>query len=135
MFDALVIPKGARHKREAFEFMSYVNRQEVMERLATLHCKNSPLAKVSRQFIERHPNPYIQVFENLAGGRNARGAPQIPIWPEVFDELSAVGQAMAAGRGNAAEALARAQTRLQALLDEYIDKQRQRKQFAAAGGN
>jgi multiple sugar transport system substrate-binding protein len=134
MFDALVIPKGAKHKREAFEFIAYVNRQEVMERLATLHCKNSPLAKVSRHFIERHPNPYIQVFEDLAGGGNARGVPQIPIWPEVFDELSAVGQTMAAGRGSAGEALARAQARLQPLLDEYLDKKRQREQLAAAAG-
>jgi multiple sugar transport system substrate-binding protein len=137
MFDALVIPRGARHKREAFEFIAYVNRQDVMERLATLHCKNSPLTKVSRQFIDRHPNPYIQVFEDLAASRNARGVPQIPIWPEMYDELSSIGQAMAAGRGNAADALAQAQTRLQALLDDYLDKQRQRKQLAAAaaGGN
>ena len=44
-FDALVIPQGARHKQEAFEFIAYVNRQDVMEKLCKLHCKNSPLAR------------------------------------------------------------------------------------------
>ena len=62
-FDALVIPRGAKHKNEAFEFMAYVNRQPVMEKLCSLHCKNSPLRSVSRGFIENHPNPYIEVFE------------------------------------------------------------------------
>jgi multiple sugar transport system substrate-binding protein len=132
-FDSLVIPRGAKHKREAFEFIAYVNRQDVMERLNTLHCKNSPLAKVSRAFLDRHPNPYIQVFEDLANSPNARGVPQIPIWPEIFDELTSVGQAMSVGRVNAEDALAEAQKRLQASLDKYLEKQRQRRQLAAAG--
>ena len=43
-FDALMIPWMAAH-REAFEFIAYVNRQDVMEKLCMLHCKNSPLMK------------------------------------------------------------------------------------------
>ena len=65
-FDILVIPRGAKHKKEAFEFIAYVNRQDVIEKLNMLHCKNSPLAKVSDKFLSEHPNPYIDVFEKLA---------------------------------------------------------------------
>lgn len=126
-FDALVVPRGARHKREAFEFIAYVNRPDVMEKLCMLHCKNSPLATVSREFLDRHPNPYIGVFEELAGSPNARGVPQIPIWPQIFDELTSIGQEMSLGKGDAATALARAQGRLQASLDNFRDKQRQRR--------
>ena len=61
-FDALTIPRGAKHKREAFEFIAWVNRQEIMEKLCKLHCKNSPLEKVSDDFLLHHPNPYVGVF-------------------------------------------------------------------------
>ena len=130
-FDALVIPRGAKHKTEAFEFIAYVNRQDVMEKLNTMHCKNSPLANVSREFIEHHPNPYIQVFEDLANSPNARGVPQIPTWPEIFDDLQAIGQAMSVGRVSAGDALSAAEGRLQASLDNYFEKHRQRRQLAA----
>jgi multiple sugar transport system substrate-binding protein len=125
-FDALVIPRGARHKREAFEFIAYVNRQDVMERLCTLHCKNSPLAAVSQAFINNHPNPYIDVFETLAASPNARGAPKIPILPEVVDELNNVAQRLTLLQTDAATALREAQERLQKHYDEYAEKRRAR---------
>jgi ABC-type glycerol-3-phosphate transport system substrate-binding protein len=91
-FDALVIPKGSKHKREAFEFIAYVNRQDVMEKLCALHCKNSPLAHVSQNFIDNHPNPYIQVFDDAANADGAFALPRVPIWPEIAEELNNVGQ-------------------------------------------
>ena len=66
-FDILVIPRGAKHKEEAFEFIAYVNRQDVCEKINRLHCKNTQLRNVSPQFFEKHPNPYINVFQELAG--------------------------------------------------------------------
>jgi multiple sugar transport system substrate-binding protein len=131
-FDSLVIPRGAKHKVEAFEFIAYVNSQDVMEKLCTLHCKNSPLASVSDAFLAQHPNPYIEVFEDLAKSPNARGVPQIPIWQEVFDELTAVGQAMALNKIDAATALRQSQDRLQASYDRYAEIQRARRGVAAA---
>src|SRR5581483_7351964 len=61
-FDTLVIPRGAKHKREAFEFIAYVNEQKVMEKLCKMHSKNSPLTAVSDDFLEHNKNPYIDVF-------------------------------------------------------------------------
>jgi ABC-type glycerol-3-phosphate transport system substrate-binding protein len=125
-FDVLMIPKGAKHKKEAFEFIAYVNRQDVMEKINALHCKNSPLTKVSRQFLEQHPNPYIGVFEKLASSPNAHGVPPVPIWPEVADELGVATQKVYLLETEPEQALADAQKRLQAKLDDFRARQRLR---------
>jgi ABC-type glycerol-3-phosphate transport system substrate-binding protein len=125
-FDVLMIPKGAKHKKEAFEFIAYVNRQDVMEKLNELHCKNSPLTQVSRQFLEQHPNPYIDVFEKLASSPNAKGVPSVPIWPEVADELSVATQKVYLLEEEPEQALKESQARLQAKLDDFRARQRLR---------
>jgi ABC-type glycerol-3-phosphate transport system substrate-binding protein len=131
-FDALVIPRGARHPKEAFEFIAYVNRQDVMEKLCSLHCKNSPLRKVSAAFIQNHPNPYIDVFQRLAASPHAQGVPPVPIWPEVADELSNTAQRVYLLQATPEQALADAQARLQAKLDDFRARQRERNGGGAA---
>ena len=125
-FDILIIPRGAKRKKEAFEFIAYVNRQDVMEKLNSLHCKNSPLRKVSREFILNHPNPYIDVFEQLSASPHAHGVPPIPIWPEVADELSVTAQRVYLLEAEPGQALAEAQARLQEKWDEYRKRQQLR---------
>jgi multiple sugar transport system substrate-binding protein len=125
-FDVLAIPRGSKHKKEAFEFIAYVNRQDVMEKLNSLHCKGSPLAKVSDDFLNNHPNPYIRIFERLASGPNAQGPPQIPIMPEVVDELNALSQQVSLLEVSPEKALAELQVRLQAKYDEFARQQRVR---------
>ncbi|MBV9866370.1 MAG: ABC transporter substrate-binding protein [Abitibacteriaceae bacterium] len=125
-FDTLMIPRGAKHKQEAFEFIAYVNRQDVMEKLNSLHCKNSPLSQVSEQFIRNHPNPYISVFEELARSKNARGVPPMPIWPEVADELGVVAQRVYLLQAEPKEALQDAQNRLQEKYETFLERQRLR---------
>ncbi len=111
--DILVIPRTATHKKEAFEFIAFVNRQDVMESLCSMHCKNSPLAKVSRQFIDYHPNPYIQVFEDCANSPNAFALPQIPLWPEISDELTVASQKVYMLEQSPADAMKSSQQRLE----------------------
>jgi multiple sugar transport system substrate-binding protein len=125
-FDVLAIPRGSRHKKEAFEFIAYVNRQDVIEKLNKLHCKNSPLAKVSDDFLNNHPNPYIRIFERLARSPNAQSVPQIPIIPEVLDDLNAVSQQVSLLETTPQKALAKLQIRLQAQYDEFARQQRTR---------
>lgn len=126
-FDAFVIPRGSKHKREAFEFIAYVNRQEVMEKLCAMHCKNSPLAKVSKNFTDNHPNPYIQVFEDAANAPGAFALPQLPIWPEVADLLNSdVSQSCYLLAETADVALKRAEKRLEGRWDYYRSVQEDR---------
>lgn len=123
-FDTLVIPKGSRHKKEAFEFIAFVNRQEEMEKLSTLQCKNSPLAKVSDAFLQNHPNPYVDVFERLAESPNAVPTPQCPISRELGDELNVVALDVSTGRSTARDALTRAQKHVDDIWASYQERQR-----------
>ncbi len=121
--DVLVIPRGARHPQEAFEFMAFVNSQKEMEKLCMMHCKNSPLSQVSQNFLENHPNPYIQVFEDLASNPKAFTTPSIPIWPEVADEMNTVAQKVYLLEDTPENALRAAQIRLQAKYDRFHEFQ------------
>jgi multiple sugar transport system substrate-binding protein len=125
-FDVLAIPRESKHKKEAFEFIAYVNRQDVMEKLNKLHCKGSPLARVSDDFLNNHPNPYIRIFERLASSPNAQSVPQIPIMPEVVDDLNAFSQQISLLQVTPRQGLAELQVRLQAQYDEFARQQRAR---------
>lgn len=125
-FDALVIPRGCKHPKEAFEFIAFVNRQDVMEKLCSLHCDNSPLAKVSREFIENHPNPYIDVYERLARSPNAHGVPPIAIWPVVSDELQNAATRVYMLEATPEQALKDAQARASEAYDRFREIQKKR---------
>jgi len=129
-FDTLVIPRGSKHPKEAFEFINYVNQQKVMEKLCDSQCKNSPLQEVSEHFLQHHRNPYIDVFERLAKSPNAHGTPQIPIFPEVNDDLTALVQKLALLDGEPAEELQKLQDRLQKKYDAFVEKQRARQMLS-----
>jgi multiple sugar transport system substrate-binding protein len=128
-FDSLSIPVGAKHPKEAFEFIAFVNRQDEMEKLCMSHCVNSPLVKVSDHFLKNHPNPYISVFEQLASSPNAHLTMQCPLALEAGAELSAVAQGVVTLTLDPATALAAAQARMQAKYDDFAEKQRIRQQM------
>jgi ABC-type glycerol-3-phosphate transport system substrate-binding protein len=95
--DVLTIPRGAKHPREAWEFIQYVatpNRQARaradltgVELLCYLQQKHSPLREWSPFFTEHHPHPYIGIFRQLADSPNAMFIPKIGIWQEYRREL------------------------------------------------
>ena len=125
--DVLVIPRGARHKREAFEFIAYVNRQKSIETIADLHGKISPLAKVSESFLANHKNPYIRVFDSLAASPNAHPTEPVPILQEVNDEMNNFVQRLALLQVTPEQGLAEMQERLQRKYDGFVEKQRKRR--------
>lgn len=116
--DILVIPRGARHVEEAWEFIKFVQQQENMEMLCTGQLKFSPLRDVSERFDAEHPNPNIRLFRELAESPNARAVPRIPIWAEYRDDLAvAIEQMWVQGR-DPKEALAGVKARVQPKLDK-----------------
>jgi ABC-type glycerol-3-phosphate transport system substrate-binding protein len=118
-FDVMVIPTGARHPQAAFDFIAYVNRQDVSEKLCSLQCKNCQLAHVSQAFFKNHPNPYIEVFQKLAASPNAYAVPSVPIWPEAVKSLIDASQSVALEGNDPATVLANAQKRLQQEYDRF----------------
>jgi ABC-type glycerol-3-phosphate transport system substrate-binding protein len=125
--DVLAIPRGSKHKAEAFEFIAFVNRQDQMEKLANLHCKISPLAKVSESFLDHHRNPYIRVFDSLAASPNAHATEPVPILSEVVDEMNNFVQRLSVLEVTPEQGLKDMQDRLQQKYDAFMAQQRKRR--------
>jgi multiple sugar transport system substrate-binding protein len=128
--DILAIPAGAKHPREAFEFIAFVQRLDVMEKLCNLHCKNSPLAKASDDWTYLHPNPYIDVFDRLAASPNAQLTPVSPIWDNVLGELSVASDSTYLLSKDPTEALQLAQKRADELTEKFAHQESLRKRSA-----
>jgi ABC-type glycerol-3-phosphate transport system substrate-binding protein len=118
--DVLVIPKGARHPREAFEFIRYVNTQKPMEKLCLGHRKFTALAEVSPEFIKSHPNPFITTFIELAKSPHARYVPRLSIWQEYKDEVAVAVDRVQALMSSPAAALDQVQQRMQWKFDRVL---------------
>ena len=86
--DMIVIPRGAKHPREAFEFICYLQRQDVAEKLNAAFGKFTALRDVSPDFIAHHPNPAIKTFIELARSPNAVAVPRLSNWREFDIEMS-----------------------------------------------
>jgi ABC-type glycerol-3-phosphate transport system substrate-binding protein len=117
--NTLMIPRGAKHPREAFEFMRFVQRQDVMENLCMAQRCNSPLAKVSERFFAEHPNRYIRLFDQLARSPNAVAPPHIGIWSQIGQEMQNAFDAANLGDKPTDEILAEAQKRMDEAWSKY----------------
>ena len=118
--DVLVIPMGARHPQEAFEFMRYVNSQGPMEKLCMGQRKFSPLVKVSDEFVRTHPNPYVKTFIELARSPNAVFMPRLSVWGEYNDELRAATDQIQALTATPEQVLNEVQRRMQWKFDRVL---------------
>jgi len=117
--DVLAIPKGARHPKEAFEFIKFVQRQDVMESLCSGHGKNSPLVKVTENFFKNHKNKYIRLFDSLARDKNAVSIPLVGVWPAVGDEMKNSFSEITLGRKTPQQSLHDVQVRVDAIWLRY----------------
>lgn len=98
--DMLVIPRGAKHPNEAWEFIKFVSsinphaerKEELsgMELLCYLQQKNSPLRQWSPFFEQHHPHPHIAFFRQLAQSPHAMFIPKMGMWQEYRRELNEV---------------------------------------------
>jgi len=126
--DALVIPTGSKHPDEAWAFIAYTQRQEVMEELCLGQRKHTPLAEVSEEFYARHPNPYIRLFRELGASPNAWSAPKTGVWNEYGREMTTAADKIANLTLTPQEALDQVQERISVSFerDRKIFLRRQR---------
>lgn len=124
--DVLTIPRGAKHAREAFEFIRYVQSQKGMEMLCLGQKKQSPLRKVSPEFWRTHPNPYIRLFDRLGYSKNAFATPKLGIWQEYSDEINAAFDSIMLMQKTPQQAMDDVAARMQPKLDTYLRRLRQR---------
>lgn len=131
--DIFCIPRTSKHKKEAFEFIAFVNRPDIMEKLVSMHCKNSPFRTQSAEYIQNHSNPYIEVFEKLADSPHAMHLPQVPVWPEINAELTAATELVLLGKATPREVLETTEKRCQAMVDRFFERQALRSGSVAKG--
>lgn len=120
--DLLVIPAGARHPKEAFEFLTYLNSRLPMEKLCLGQRKFSPLREVSADFFQRHPNPHIRAFLELAKSPNARTAPAMTTWTEYSADMKNAVSKIWTGKLPAEAALEEVQQRQQKTFTRRLQR-------------
>lgn len=124
--DALCIPRGCKHPREAYEFLMYTQRQPEAEHLALVHAKPSPMAKVSPAFEAAHPNRYIGVFDALAASERAFPKPPTPVWPEYEREFNVAIEPIWRMTRTPADVLAGVDQRATVALERFRARQTRR---------
>jgi multiple sugar transport system substrate-binding protein len=115
--DALVIPTGSAHPKEAWAFIRYTQTQEAMERLCFGQRKHSPLSQVSEEFYAKHPNPYVRLFAEMGASPNAWSVPKTGVWNEYGRELTTAADKIANLTLTPEQALTRVQERIQISYD------------------
>jgi len=117
--DVFVIPRGARHPREAMIFLQYVMQQDVLEALCMEHGKVSPFRTPGENFFRDHPNPHIRVFDEMASSPYAFGFPQMPSWVQASDELLHMLDNVLRGAADPDEAIRATQEKVSAAVKTY----------------
>jgi len=93
-----VIPAASKHKQEAWEFLNWFMSPEVNVRFCSEIGNNSPLKAVA-DMPEMRTDPLLRFSAEIAGGPNAFGPPQMPIWPAYLTAITrAEDQAVHAGK-------------------------------------
>ncbi len=115
--DVLVVPRGAKNPEASVEFIAFTQRPENIERLATAHCKNSPLAVSSEAFLRNHPNRCVTAHDAIAKSDNAFLFPYTRAWPEYVAQFNSATERMWRLESSAREALTDVQDRGQRAID------------------
>lgn len=120
--DILVIPAGARHPKEAMQFIAFVAQQKNTEKLCLGQHKISPLRKVSDEFMNHHSHPYLKVFQSLANSSRAQPTLSLPTFKEYANDMITYVNLVLLGRMGADEARVTMLARQQKALDAKVDR-------------
>jgi len=122
--DILVVPTGARHPREAFEFIRYFSQLGPTEKLALGQRKISPLRQLSDDFLRVHKHPYIRLFQELASSpATVTAQPSMSVWQEYRSEIANAFQRVWLVEATPEQALRDARVRIQKSWDRERKRQ------------
>lgn len=117
--DVLIIPRGCRHPQEAYDFVRFTQRQDMLELLASLHGKSSPLLNVSPSFTAQHTNRYVSVHDAITASPRADILPQTRVWQQYSDLTISAFQAIWDG-ADVKSTLQTTEYRAQSLIDHAV---------------
>ncbi|HOJ88634.1 MAG TPA: ABC transporter substrate-binding protein [Pseudothermotoga sp.] len=115
---SLVIPKGAKHPKEAAEFIHYMaTKGQIKFAIDTQHL---PTLKEAVPGLLSASPAEQKIFADLLPTAHVR--PVIPVGALLWDELTNAMQAVVYGEKSATEALRSAQEKVQKELDKWLAK-------------
>jgi multiple sugar transport system substrate-binding protein len=115
---SLVIPKGAKHPKEAAEFIYYMATEGQIKYAADT--QHLPTLKEAVPGLLNVSPPEQKIFADLLPTAHVR--PVIPVGALLWDELTNALQAVIYGEKSATEALKSAQEKVQKELDKWLTK-------------
>ena len=119
--DCILIPRGSKHPKEAFEFIKWLLQAENIEELCIGQYKFSPLIYSDREdFIKKHPHPYIKTFINLARSKDAMFFPQVTFYEFYRRELKRAFESIMRLNNTPEEALNQVQKKLETELKRQM---------------
>ena len=117
--DLIVIPRGSKHPKEAFEFMKFLNSRKQLENICLAHRKFTPLRKASKAFYEKHSNPAIKTLQKLANNKAAVSASKLPVLQQFEGDFGLAFERAFLGLATPEESLRIIQDRVQRNLDGF----------------
>ena len=142
--DVIVIPRGSRHPKEAWEFIRFANSPEGMAILCMGQRKFPPLSSADparekgteeekrlwerdwKQFWTTHPHPRIQLFYRLAKSPNCHSLPSLGVFRQYQEEMGNAFDRVRNLNATPAEALADVRLRVQRSHDRETRRLRRR---------
>ncbi len=122
--DLAIIPAGVEHREEAFALIHYLSSRPALEKLALAHGKMTSLRKVSPDFKDRHPHPYLQTFLDIAASGHARTRPQLAHFNSYLADASEAVNSITYGLVSPEQALLQLQAKQQKELDAKLRRWR-----------
>ncbi len=120
--DVVIIPRGAKHPDEAFEFLAFLATHKGSELLNLGQRKFTPLLNPTPEFVQEHPNPQIEVFIDLASSPNAVSSPHLSISREFTGEMANAFDEIWLCRKTPEQALRDVRVRMQKRLDWEVSR-------------
>jgi len=124
----LVIPRGAKHKKEAAKFIGFLQRPENLSYLAMKHNKFVPLKIANEMDYSQHHNKEIKLFIRLSQSKNVHSVPRMPIWQEYAHEIDNAFQSVWLQKQTPQKALDEVQRRVEEKWMRYCDLKEKRKE-------
>jgi multiple sugar transport system substrate-binding protein len=124
--DVLVIPRGVRDPEASMEFIAFTQRREMVEELATAHCKPSPLVELSPGFLAGHPNRGVSVHYDILRSDRAFVPPRTRAWQQFKDEFDTVVQRIWRLEVEPREAMRTLEVRTQGFVDRAVEQRTRR---------
>ncbi len=119
--NALVIPKGTKYQKEAWEFIRWMGSEQSVQKFCDV-TNNLPHFISVAKSPKYYGNPEFKVFLDLVMGDNAYSLPMIPVSKFYRDQMKAADDAVLYGQKTPKQAMDEVTANVQAELDKTLKK-------------